>query len=240
MKLPQHLAIIMDGNGRWAQARGHNRFYGHVRGARVAKNIIEECTRLKIPHLTLFAFSTENWLRPSTEVNFLMYLLKRHLKRERENLVKQNIRFTCIGDHSSLPEEIRQEVRLTEEVTANNTGMCLTFALSYGGRQELVQAAQQLALDVASNKIHPSEIDEAALRLRLPSQFLPDPDLILRTSGENRISNFFLWQAAYSEFIFESAPWPDFSISKFHEILAQFAQRERRFGKTHEQVSLKL
>lgn len=230
----------MDGNGRWAQARGHNRFYGHIRGARIAKNIIEECTRLKIPHLTLFAFSTENWLRPSTEVNFLMYLLKRHLKRERKNLIKQNIRFTCIGDASALPEEIREEVRLTEEATARNTGMRLVFALSYGGRQELVQAAQQLALDVISNKIHPSEIDEAALRARLPSQFLPDPDLILRTSGENRISNFFLWQAAYSEFIFESVPWPDFNISKLHEVLAKFAHRERRYGKTHEQVSLKL
>lgn len=240
MKIPQHLAIIMDGNGRWAQARGHNRFYGHVRGARVAKSIIEECTRLKVPYLTLFAFSTENWLRPSTEVNFLMYLLRRHLKRERENLIKQNIRFTCIGDSSALPPEIRQEVRLTEEATAQNTGMCLVFALSYGGRQELVQAAQQLALDVVAQKIHPSEIDEAALRLRLPSQFLPDPDLILRTSGENRLSNFFLWQAAYSEFIFESAPWPDFNIEKLHEVLTKFSQRERRYGKTHEQVSLKL
>ena len=230
----------MDGNGRWAQARGHNRFYGHVRGARVAKNIIEECARLKIPYLTLFAFSTENWLRPSSEVNFLMLLLKRHLRRERENLVKQNIRFTCIGDKSALSSEIRAEVETTEAATAHCTGMCLVFALSYGGRQELVQAAQQLALDVLANKIHPADIDEESFRVRLPSQQLPDPDLILRTSGETRISNFFLWQAAYSEFIFEPTPWPDFSIEKLHQILKQFAQRERRFGKTHEQVSLEI
>lgn len=240
MKLPQHLAIIMDGNGRWAQARGHNRFYGHVRGARIAKTIIEECARLKLPYLTLFAFSTENWLRPSTEVEFLMLLLKRHLRRERENLVKQNIRFVCIGDKAALSSEIRKEVQLTEEITANNTGMCLVFALSYGGRQELVQAAQQLAIDVASNKIHPSEIDEAALRARLPSQFLPDPDLILRTSGETRISNFFLWQSAYSELIFESSPWPEFSIEKLHKVMEQYGQRERRYGKTHEQVSIEI
>lgn len=230
----------MDGNGRWAQARGHNRFYGHIRGARVAKTIIEECARLKIPYLTLFAFSTENWLRPSSEVNFLMLLLRRHLRRERENLVKQNIRFVSIGDRSALSAEIREEVKATEEATANNTGMCLVFALSYGGRQELVQAAQQLAIDVASNKIHPSEIDETSLRLRLPSHFIPDPDLILRTSGETRISNFFLWQAAYSELVFEQTPWPEFTIEKLHQVLKQFAYRERRFGKTHEQVSVEL
>ena len=230
----------MDGNGRWAQARGHNRFYGHIRGARVAKNIIEECARLKIPYLTLFAFSTENWLRPSSEVNFLMLLLKRHLRRERDNLVKQNIRFVCIGDKSALSVDIRNEVQITEDATADNTGMCLVFALSYGGRQELVQAAQQLAIDVASNKIHPSEIDETSLRDRLPSSFLPDPDLILRTSGETRISNFFLWQAAYSELIFEQTPWPEFNIEKLHQILNQFAHCERRFGKTHEQVSVEL
>lgn len=237
MKLPQHLSIIMDGNGRWAQARGHNRFYGHIRGARVAKNIIEECARLKIPYLTLFAFSTENWLRPSAEVNLLMMLLKKHLRRERDNLIKQNIRFACIGDTSALSEDIRNEVQLTEAATAHCTGMCLVFALSYGGRQELVQAAQQLAIDVASGKIHPSEIDESALRSRLPSQFLPDPDLILRTSGESRISNFFLWQTAYSELIFEPTPWPDFNIAKLHDILQRFSGRERRYGKTHEQVS---
>ena len=230
----------MDGNGRWAQARGHNRFYGHVRGARVAKSLIEECARLKIPYLTLFAFSTENWLRPSKEVDFLMLLLKRHLSRERENLLKQNIRFTCIGDRLALSDEIRQEILLTETATEKNTGMTLVFALSYGGRQELVQAAQQLAVDVLAKKIHVSEIDESALRERLPSQVLPDPDLILRTSGETRISNFFLWQAAYSEFFFEPEPWPEFNIRKLHQVLEQFAKRERRFGKTHEQVSLEL
>ena len=236
MGLPRHLAFIMDGNGRWAANRGHNRLFGHIRGAKVARSIIEECSRLGIQNLTLFAFSTENWFRPQDEVTFLMHLLFRQLKREREKLMSNNIRFHSIGEVSKLPKFVAEEVFKTIEMTAKNTGMNLTFALSYGGRQEIALMAQEIARQVQSHQIKPEEIDEATIARLMPSSFLPDPDLIVRTSGESRISNFFLWQAAYSEIFFEKKPWPEFTIADLHSILQQYQTRERRFGRTGEQV----
>lgn len=238
MNLPRHLAIIMDGNGRWARARGHNRFYGHVRGAKVAKQIINECCALKIPYLTLFAFSSENWFRPDDEVSFLMFLLRRQLQREAANFKEKNIRFRSIGDISRLPREAQKIVNETIESTAQNTGMTLSFALSYGGRQEITDVVRDIASLVATGDLAVSEIDEALVAKSLPSSFLPDPDLLIRTSGEARLSNFMLWQSAYSEIEFETKPWPEFSPADLHRILAKYASRERRFGRTSEQLRL--
>ena len=236
MTLPRHLAVIMDGNGRWASARHHQRYYGHIRGAVVARQVIEECARLGIPQLTLFTFSTENWLRPAKEVSFLMYLLSKRLRREQTTLMKQNIRFQCIGDLKRLPSSVLTVVSETVELTSQNTGMELVFALSYGGRQDLTFAMRTLAEEVRAGILKPSDIDEATIASRLEtSQFL-DPDLIIRTSGESRLSNFFLWQAAYSEIYITETLWPDFSTQDLHQALAAFSQRERRFGRTREQL----
>lgn len=228
----------MDGNGRWAKARGHNRFFGHVRGARVAKSVIEECARLKLPYLTLFAFSTENWFRPPQEVSFLMSLLARRLRKERTLLMAQNIRFRTIGDLGRLPVHVRSEVLQTVEATSHNSGMILTFALSYGGRQEIVQMAKALVEKAKSGQLNPEDVTESLISESLSSSFLPDPDLIVRTSGERRISNFFLWQTAYSEIFFEDLAWPDFSLENLHEALQLFGHRERRFGRTSAQVEV--
>lgn len=236
MTLPKHLAIIMDGNGRWASARRHQRFYGHIRGAVVAKNIIEESARLGISHLTLFTFSTENWLRPAKEVSFLMLLLSKRLKKEQATLMKHGIRFRCIGDLKRLPKNVLAVVDQTMELTAENTGMQLVFALSYGGRQDLTFAMRSLAEDVQAGLLKPSDIDEATIASRLETDQLPDPDLIVRTSGESRLSNFFLWQAAYSEIYITETLWPDFSTQDLHQALKTFAARERRFGRTSEQI----
>jgi undecaprenyl diphosphate synthase len=174
----------MDGNGRWAKARRHNRVYGHIRGAKIAKNVIEECARLKLPYLTLFAFSTENWFRPIEEVRFLMHLLDRQLRREQETLMRNNIRFQYIGDLGRLPKAVRSVVLDTVELTAANSGMQLTFALSYGGRQEITQMARELVRQAKLGLLEEDEVDEALVAGFLPSSFLPDPDLLIRTSGE--------------------------------------------------------
>jgi undecaprenyl diphosphate synthase len=229
----------MDGNGRWAKARRHNRVYGHIRGAKVAKNIIDECQRLNLPNLTLFAFSTENWFRPEDEVTFLMHLLKRQLMREARNLVTKNIRFQCIGQMERLPGPVREAVMQTIQDTSQCTGMVLTFALSYGGRQEITQMAREVARQVKLGLLDEREVDDALVAGLLPSSFLPDPDLIIRTSGESRISNFFLWQSAYSEIEFEDKAWPDFTAEDLTRILEGYAQRERRYGRTPEQIRLR-
>jgi undecaprenyl diphosphate synthase len=226
----------MDGNGRWAKLRNHSRIFGHIRGARVAKNVIEECARLKLSHLTLFAFSTENWFRPLNEVSFLMGLLNRQLLREQKTLMANNIRFQCIGEIGRLPPSVREIVDQTIEMTSGNTGMVLTFALSYGGRQEITEMARELVRQVKAGQLEENEVDEALIAGLLPSSFLPDPDLIIRTSGESRISNFFLWQAAYSEIEFEEKNWPDFSLMDLHRILQNYGNRERRFGRTTDQI----
>ncbi len=237
MELPKHLAIIMDGNGRWATHRGHQRINGHVRGASVAKRVIEECARRGLKNLTLFTFSTENWLRPTVEVSFLMSLLARRLKRETPMLINNNIRFHCIGELERVPNAVRERVLATIKETEHCTGMNLTFALSYGGRQELTAAVRRLATQVATGELSPSDIDEAKIASSLESAFLPDPDLIIRTSGEHRLSNFFLWQAAYSEIYICEEPWPEFSTSSLDEALNCFGRRERRFGRTSGQKS---
>lgn len=231
MVLPKHLAIIMDGNGRWAQLRSKPRTYGHVKGTRVAKKIITACSRRGIKNLTLYAFSSENWFRPQMEVSFLMQILRRYLKRETQNLVKENIRFSVIGEWDRLPTDVIDAIRGAMEATAGCTGLHLVFALSYGSRQEITNAVKDIAEKVAAGKLKPEAIDEALIQSSLSTYPTPDPDLIIRTSGEKRLSNFLMWQAAYSEFYFEETLWPDFSEAELDKALHSFSLRQRRFGK---------
>jgi undecaprenyl diphosphate synthase len=234
--IPSHLAIIMDGNGRWAELHGRDRTFGHLKGARVAKQVIESCAEMGVKQLTLYAFSTENWLRPKSEVSFLMMLLGRHMRKERKSLIKNNIRFSVIGEIDRLPSAIKAEVNRTIDETAKCTGMSLTFALSYGSRQEITSVMQTLAREVAAGRLKPQEIDEELISKTMQSSFMPDPDLILRTSGEFRLSNFLLWQAAYSELFVTSTLWPDFTIDELKSSFHQFSVRERRFGRTTAQI----
>lgn len=226
----QHLAIIMDGNGRWAQLRGKHRFFGHLKGSRVAKKIIQEAVDLKIPYLTLYTFSTENWSRPKTEVQFLMNLLNRYLKRELDNLNKNNIRFRTIGHLDDLPKNIQKLLLDTTKKTENNTGLTLVFALNYGGRQEICDGFKALAASLRAEKISENDICEELISKYMPSSFLPSPDLIVRTSGEKRLSNFLLWQSAYSEFYFTNTLWPDFTKVHLNQALDDYLKRERRYG----------
>lgn len=230
MNLPSHLAIIMDGNGRWAESRQRQRTYGHIRGARTAKNIITAAVERGIKHLTLFTFSTENWLRPQAEVEFLMRLLARQIARQQKTLMQNNIRFSTIGDLSRLPAAARQVVLDTIELTRTNTGMSLVFALNYGGRQEILAAARQIAFQVATGQTQMSAVTEEYFSQTLESSFLPEPDLIIRTSGEQRLSNFLLWSAAYSEILFVEKHWPDFTSADLDLALSEYQRRERRFG----------
>lgn len=235
-QVPRHLAIIMDGNGRWARSRKHSRIYGHTKGARRAREIIEECSRCGVEFLTLFAFSTENWLRPKSEVNFLMKLLIRQLYREQKTLIKNNIQFKCIGDQERLSPEVRKAISDTCDLTEKNDGMTLVFALSYGGQQEISSAVRKIAENVENNNIRPQDIDIDLIQQSMPSAFLPEVDLLIRTSGEYRISNFLLWHLAYSEFHFSKTLWPDFRTSDLHAAFKDYNQRERRFGQTSEQL----
>ncbi len=230
-KIPQHVAMIMDGNGRWAGMRNKPRTYGHIKGTRVAKKMITECSRLGIKYLTLYAFSTENWLRPQTEVSLLMKLLKRYLARETENLVKENIRFTIIGDLENLPTDTVQAIESAMLATEKCSGLRLIFALSYGSRQEITEMVKVIAEKVQNQEIAVSEIDELVVQEHLSTYPTPDPDLIIRTSGEKRLSNFLLWQAAYSEFYFADTLWPDFTKSDLYQALESYSLRQRRFGK---------
>lgn len=231
--LPQHVAIIMDGNGRWAEVRGRNRTFGHLRGARIAREVIEACSERGIENLTLYTFSAENWLRPLEEVSFLMALLSRHLKRERANLVKNNIQFFAIGELSRLPSSVLEEVNETIRATSHCTGMRLTFALSYGGRQDILGAVKSLIAD----GVGADQIDEKAIESRLLTQGMRDPDLIIRTSGESRLSNFFLWQSAYSEIFITPTLWPDYTTAELDSAFTWYQSRERRFGKTTAQLA---
>jgi undecaprenyl diphosphate synthase len=233
MNTPSHVAIIMDGNGRWAQARNRPRVFGHLRGAKVAKNIITSAVNCNIRQLTLFTFSTENWARPADEIEFLMRLLGRQLLREANLLLKKNVRFQIVGDLTKLPSALQTVVRDIVELTKNNSGMILTFALNYGGRQEIAKAAKKLAQLAVRGTLKPEDIDESTFGAALESSELPDPDLIIRTSGENRLSNFMLWQAAYSEFFISSTLWPDYTVEEFERTLLHFSSRQRRFGKVH-------
>lgn len=227
----KHVAIIMDGNGRWAQLRGRPRTYGHVKGVRVAKKIITHASRLGLNNLTLYAFSTENWFRPQEEVSVLMRLMERYLIRETDNLIKENIQFHTIGDLSKVPEKARKLIAEAKAKTAHCSGLKLTFAISYGSRQELISAVQSIASDLKDGKIQLNEINEDMISKKLMTSHCPDPDLIIRTSGEFRLSNFLMWQAAYSELYFTNILWPDFKENDFNKALTDFKNRSRRFGR---------
>jgi len=234
-QLPRHIAIIMDGNGRWAEKRRHNRIFGHTRGVERARAVTRECARLKIEALTLYTFSTENWQRPALEVAFLMKLLLRYLKHETQEIVDNNLRFRAVGVSSMLPDNIQRELERLTRATQNNTGMILNIALSYGSRQEITAACQRLAARVAEGKIRSEDISEALINAELYTHESPDPDLVIRTGGDQRISNFLLWQAAYAELYFTERCWPDFGLDDLKAAITDFESRERRFGKvTHE------
>lgn len=229
-QIPSHVGIIMDGNGRWAQARGMARIEGHRVGSRKVRKIALHAKERGVKVLTLYAFSHENWSRPTKEVNLLMMLLKIYAIRERAILMKHNVRLGVIGQIEKLPDFARKELEATMALTKKNDGMLLQLALSYGSRAELTTAMQAIAQDVKSGKLEPAEISEELISCRLMTAGQPDPDLIIRTSGEQRISNFLLWQAAYSEFYFTEKAWPEFWEADFDEALEVYAQRERRFG----------
>lgn len=236
---PQHVAIIMDGNGRWAHHRGQNRVFGHVKGARVAKKIVEHAARQSLPALTLYAFSEENWGRPLEEVNFLMRLLKRYIVRERRSLLENNIRFRCIGQLNKLPDFVRNEVEKSMELTSGNDGMILTFALSYGGRQELTQTVRAIAQMAQQERLHPQDITEDFISSMLQTAPVADPDLLIRTSGEWRLSNFLPWQTVYSELWFSDILWPDFTTTDFDQAVKAYMSRERRFGRVSTSLPIK-
>ncbi|GFE59342.1 isoprenyl transferase [Geobacter sp. AOG1] len=235
-RLPRHLAVIMDGNGRWAKQRMLRRIVGHQRGVETVRLIVEECSSLGIGYLTLYAFSTENWLRPKSEVSALMMLLKKYIRSETPRMMKNNIRFNVIGDRSELPADVEREVTDALNQTASNSGMVLTLALSYGSRQEIVRAARQLAGDMAAGRITLGEVDETLFNGYLYTADMPDPDLLIRTSGEMRISNFLLWQLAYTELYYCDVNWPDFGKQELHQALHDYQSRERRFGQTSDQL----
>ncbi|MBZ5857875.1 isoprenyl transferase [Flavihumibacter profundi] len=235
-KLPRHIAIIMDGNGRWAQEKGQDRLYGHFHGVESVRDIVEGCAELGIGYLTLYAFSTENWDRPAYEVDGLMELLVDTIRNEVETLNRNNIKLHVIGDTNMLPEYARQELKEAMEMTSHNTGLNLVMALSYSSRWELVKAVKSIAEDVKEGKIDPATINQDILQKYLCTSDFPDPELMIRTSGEYRISNFLLYQLAYAELYFTNVRWPDFRKENLFEAIIDFQQRERRFGKTSAQI----
>lgn len=235
-RLPRHIAIIMDGNGRWAKEKGEDRLYGHYQGVESVRDIVEGAAELGIKYLTLYAFSTENWDRPADEVSGLMELLVTTIRKEVSTLNKNNIRLHVIGDLNMLPEHARNELQEGLEMTAANTGLNLVMALSYSGRWELLEAVRNIAKDVKSGELDPAEIDEQTLQNNLSTHAFPDPELMIRTSGEYRISNFLLYQLAYAELYFTDVCWPDFRKKNLVEALLDYQQRERRFGKISEQL----
>lgn len=228
--LPRHLAVIMDGNGRWAQAQGMPRIAGHRQGAKTVDLVTMECARLGLEAITLYSFSSENWKRPTEEVDFLMALCKEHLITQRSRMVEHNIRFRRLGRREGLPAEVLAESDACEEATQNCDGMTLSLALNYGSRAELADAARSIAEDAAAGRLDPHSIDEAMISDRLNTAGLPDPDLLLRTAGEMRISNFLLWQISYAELVVTDVLWPAFEISDLHQAFTDFAGRTRRFG----------
>jgi len=235
-KLPKHLAIIMDGNGRWAKQKGLFRSMGHENGSKAVREIVEACAEISIPFLTLYAFSTENWNRPKLEVDLLMKLLVSSLKKEIETLTKNNIKLNAIGNLEALPKKAKKELQDVIENTKNNTRMTLTLALSYGSREEITKTIREISVKVKNGLISPSEIDESVINDHLYTKDLPDVDLLIRTSGEQRISNFLLWQIAYAELYFTETLWPDYTKNHLFEAILNYQNRERRFGKTSEQL----
>ena len=235
-RLPAHIAIIMDGNGRWAKEKGQDRLFGHFHGVESVRNIVEGCAELGVGYLTLYAFSTENWDRPANEVNGLMELLVDTIRREVDTLNKNNIKLHVIGNLEMLPEYARNEMQEALDMTAQNTGLNLVMALSYSSRWELVHAVKNIGIDVKAGKIDPENITSETLEQYLCTSEFPDPELMIRTSGEYRISNFLLYQLAYAELYFTNTRWPDFRKENLYEAIIDFQTRERRFGKISEQV----
>ncbi len=230
-KLPSHVAIIMDGNGRWAKKHRLSRVKGHEKGSEAVRTIVRTCREIGISYLTLYAFSTENWQRPKIEVAALMSILKKFLKKEQQELMDNNIRLTAIGEIERMPEDVQQALHKTMSLTKKNNGMLLNLALSYGGRAEIVKMVKEIAIKTAEGKIVPDLITSELISEHLYTRDIPDPDLLIRTSGEMRISNFLLWQIAYTEIFVTETFWPDFSKDEFFRILKDYQQRERRFGK---------
>lgn len=235
-KIPKHVAIIMDGNGRWAKEQGKLRVFGHENGVDAVRRTVENCAKLKIDYLTLYAFSTENWKRPKLEVQTLMRLLVGSLRKELKTLTKNNIRLNAIGSLDNLPGKVAKELQEVISKTAEHTGLTLTLALSYGSREELKTAIKTISTKVKNNIISEDDIDETMINTHLYTHDLPDVDLLIRTSGEHRISNFLLWQIAYAELYFIDVFWPDFSEQHLVDAIINYQNRERRFGKTSEQL----
>ena len=233
-RIPGHIAIIMDGNGRWAKQRGHERSFGHQAGAETVHIIAEEAARLGVKFLTLYTFSTENWNRPANEVSAIMKLLLDSI--EEEIFMKNNISFRIIGDMNTLPEDVKISLNNCIERTSGNTGMCMVLALSYSSRWEIIETTKQIAKEVQQGKLSIDQITDECISSHLATYFMPDPDLLIRTGGELRLSNYLLWQSAYSELYFCDTFWPDFRKEEFRKAICEYQKRERRFGKTSEQI----
>ena len=235
-RLPRHVAIIMDGNGRWAKLRGEDRCMGHVEGVNSVRKATELSSDLGIDYLTLYAFSTENWNRPQQEVDALMHLIGMAIERETPDLIKNNVHLNLIGALDRMPKEAYDRLRRCELATAHCNGLTMTLALSYSSRWEIVEAVKKIAMSVKSGEINESEIDDNLFAQHLATSDMPDPDLLIRTGGDNRISNYLLWQIAYSELYFTRTLWPDFGKAEYADAIIEYQQRERRYGKTSEQV----
>lgn len=233
-KFPRHVAIILDGNGRWAERQGRERTFGHQAGADNVKTIVREAGHMGIERLTIYAFSTENWKRPQPEVDFLMELFKDYLLRQLRDLMQDDVQLHVVGERSRLSEGLRKEIEACEADTRNNTGLVLNVAINYGGRDEIVRAARLLAEDVQAGRLAPADITEDALQRRLYESDAADVDLLIRTGGESRISNFLLWQISYSELYFTPVLWPDFTVEELHRAVDWFCHRDRRFGGLNE------
>ncbi|KQR68118.1 isoprenyl transferase [Pedobacter sp. Leaf176] len=236
-RLPKHIAVIMDGNGRWAKGQGKMRVFGHEQGVLSVKDIVEGCVEVGVKYLTLYAFSTENWSRPKEEVDALMQILISTINKETETLNKNNVKLNAIGNIASLPQECIDDLREAMEKTAHNEKCTLTLALSYSAKWEIVDAAKKIAIAVKNQEIDVNDIDESLFSSKLTTVNIPDPELMIRTSGEHRISNYLLWQMAYTEFYFTDVLWPDFRRENLFEAIVDYQKRERRFGKISEQLN---
>lgn len=234
MKVPQHVAIILDGNGRWAKAKGMPRNYGHAQGSKNVERICEEAWRMGIKYLTVYAFSTENWNRPKDEVDALMKLLRNYMKMCLKTAAKNDMKVRVIGDIEPLDEDIKKRISELEAATVDNGGLNFTIALNYGSRDEMTRAAKRMAQDCAAGKLSPETINESVFESYLDTHGIPDPDLLIRTSGEQRLSNYLLWQLAYSEFYFTDVPWPDFTKDELVKAVEEYNHRHRRFGRVEE------
>lgn len=235
MKIPQHVAIILDGNGRWAKSKGMPRNYGHAQGSKNVERICEDAYRMGIKYLTVYAFSTENWSRPKDEVDALMKLLRNYMKTCLKTAAKNDMKIRVLGDVTGLDEDIRSRIAELEEATKDNGGLNFQIAINYGSRDEIVRAVRKLAADIRDGKVSPDEIDETCIEGYLDTHDIPDPDLLIRTSGEQRLSNYLLWQLAYTEFYFTDVPWPDFTKEELTKAIEQYNARDRRFGGVKEE-----